>query len=536
MGTTRDIPNILLVVIDCARSDIWLDDRYAALTPNLNRLRRDALTLPVCIVETSGTTPNFTTLLSGLYSPRHGVRLILGHVLPKEIALLTDELASYGYHTYAEVTGPLVPDIGLGRGFDKYEYRAPCDYLHTAWGDRFANRLTNGEYKSPWFILLHLWELHLPRQVITPGKSKGQDGGDYKSAVASLDTQLRKLFDAAGEDALLVITGDHGEKLRSEAYQPGTAVEYIWSYLGIGEARGPTLNKISSWTGPSTLHHLFAEFAGPLMNSAGGEGRRPRPSFSWMHRAADFIRILRLMPKIQPADLFVLNAPLKLTAWLHKRGLLDEKLSRKKVLRFLHGRRPETLDAMFTRLLVNSCRSNYDEGHMLHVYDSLVKVPLVMRWKGRLPGGRTIARMVRQPDILPTVLDLLGAPAHRRPELDGQSFRPLFDGDAWKSRPALLSTGGYLSQVEIRGVRTQGWKYTFGPYNDELPEELYDLQEDPAEIKNLAPGRPAVCASMRGLSKTFAFPTESGVRSAAAARPVDHKEIERTLRDLGYLD
>jgi arylsulfatase A-like enzyme len=536
MGTTGALPDILLVVMDCARSDTWLDARQASLTPHLDDLRRKALTLPVCIAETSGTTPNFATLLSGLYSPRHGVRLILGHALGREIPLLTEELASLGYHTYAEVTGPLVPDVGLGRGFEKYEYRAPCDYLDTAWGDQFATGLSKGAYKRPWFILLHLWELHMPRRIVRSGKGKNRKQSHYESAVASLDAQLKKVFEAAGEEALLIITGDHGEKLRSEAYRPGTAVEYIWSYLGVGKARGPTLNRISSWMGPSTLHHLFVEFAGPLMTEAGREGRRPRTSFSWPRRVADFIRVMRLTPKVRPADLSVLKAPLKLTAWMHEHGLLDEKRSREKARRFLRDQRPAALEAMFTRLLINSCRNNFDEGHMLHVYDSLVRVPLVMRWKGRLPGGKTIPRMVRQPDILPTVLDLLGSPVDIGKELDGRSLRPLIEGGAWNPRPAFLSTGGYLPQVEIHGVRTQSWKYTFGPHNEDLPEELYDLRKDPAETKNMAVARPEACARMRSMLETFPFPKESPPCPAVIGDREDQKKIERTLKDLGYLD
>jgi arylsulfatase A-like enzyme len=533
---TGMLPNILLVVIDCARSDVWLDDRPVPLTPNLNALRRDALTLPVCIAETSGTTPNFATLLSGLFSPRHGVRLILGQALGKEIPLLTEELADLGYHTCAEVTGPLIPDVGLGRGFEKYRYRAPCDYLDTAWGDRFADGLRRGEYKRPWFILLHLWEMHMPRRIDPSIKKTGAGRNDYELAVASLDSQLGRVFDAAGEDAFLIVTGDHGEKLLSEAYGPGTAVEYIWSYLGIDKARGPSLIRISSLTGPSTLHHLLAEFAEPLLEAAGREGRQPQASFSWPRRVADFFRVLRLMPRFRPADLLVLNAPLKLTAWMHERGLLDENRSREKALRFIRGRRPAALDAMLVRLMINSYRGHYEEGHILHVYDSLVKVPLVMRWKSRLPGGRTIARMVRQADILPSALDLIGAPMARCGELDGWSFKSLLNGEDWKPRPAFLSTGGYLSQVEIRGVRTESWKYTFGPFNDELPEELYDLRTDPAETKNMATEKSEICAGMRRLLATFSFPDESPRGSAVVATKGDQEMIERTLKDLGYLD
>jgi arylsulfatase A-like enzyme len=536
VGYQPSLPNILLIAVDCARSDAWLEVRPDAPTPNLTALRREGVTVPACIAETSGTTPNFATLLSGLYSPRHGVRLILGRALGGDVPLLTDELAGRGYHTYAEVTGPLIADIGMARGFERYTYRAPCDYLHTAWGDRFVEGLRTGAYKPPWFILLHLWETHLPREIDPAVRKRLPRASDYEAAVASLDAQLGRVFEAAGPDAFLVVTGDHGEKLRGEHYAPGTAVEYIRSYLGLDRARGVSLNRISGWMGPSTLHHLLAEFVEPRLEAAGREGRVPRASFLWPRRIADRVRLMRLLPRIGPSDLPDLRAPLKLTAWMHERGILDERRSRDKARRFLEGRHPEVLDAMFTRILISSLKANLEEGHILHVYDALVRVPLVMRWKPRLPAGLIFPHMVRQPDILPTILDLIGSAPHGSRRLDGRSFRPLFEGGKWRPRPAFLSTGGYLSQVEIRGVRTPGWKYTHGPFNAAMPEELYDLRRDPAETRNLAPERPGACARMKRLLGTFSFPNEGPGDLPASAGGPGRRRTEQVLKGLGYLD
>jgi arylsulfatase A-like enzyme len=536
VGDEPSLPNILCVVIDCARSGIWVDDRHRHLTPNLNALRREAVTMPVCIAETSGTTPNFTTLLTGLYSPRHGVRLILGRALGGDIPLLTSELARWGYHTYAEVTGPLIADVGLDHGFERYEYRAPRDYLHTSWGDRFQEGLRTGAYKPPWFILLHLWEMHIPRQIDPAVRARISRTIDYEAAAASLDARLGKVFEAAGPEAFIIVTGDHGEKLRAESYGPGTAVEYLRSYLALDRARGVSLNEISGWMGPCTLHHLLSEFVGPRLEQAGREGRAPQASFAWHRRVADLARLTRLLPRIRPADLFILRAPLKLTAWMRDRGLLDTSRSRTKARSFLAGRRPESLDAMFTRILISSMRANLEEGHILHVYDSLVKVPLVMRWRPRLPAGLTFPQMVRQPDILPTVLDLLGAAPGGPEELDGRSFRPLLDGGFWRPRPAFLSTGGYLPQVEIRGIRTRGWKYTCGPFNAGMPQELYDLRRDPTETRNLAAQRPEGCARMRGLLTAFSFPDERPEGGPGSADARGQLGTEQILKGLGYLD
>jgi len=527
-------PNILCVVIDCARSDHWLGGK-GALTPNLDRIRRAGVTLSTAIVEQSATSPSFTTLLTGLYSPRHGVRMVLGQSLGADVPMLTEKLAGLGYHTYAEVTGPLIPDVGLDRGFERSEYRAPHDYLHTAWGDDLVARLTRGGYKPPWFVLLHLWELHLPRQIAPPGPGRLEGAARYAAATASLDAQLGRVLAAAGDGTLLIVTGDHGEKTTDEAFLPGTAVDYIRSYLGLEKARGPDLFAVASVAGPSTLHHLFAEFIVPAMDRAGKEKRRPAPSFSRLDRWGDRFRLFRLLPRLRPGDAFTLRQPRKLTKWMHERGLLDGRKSREKVRRFLAGARPETLEEMFGRFMISSCKKNYAEGHTLHVYDYLVKVPLVLRWAGKLPAGVTVPKMVRQPDILPTVLDLLDAPARDVEGLDGRSFRPLLEGRAWSAGPAFLSTGSYLAQLEIDGVRTEDLKYTYGPANPDLPEELYDLDADPGETKNIAATRPDECAKLRSLAEAFLRPQEAPSASGAGDKQ-DWQDVESRLKALGYID
>jgi len=52
-------------------------------------------------------------MLTGLYSPRHGVRSIGAHRLHPHVATLPGVLAAAGYHTIAEVTGPLGTENGL---------------------------------------------------------------------------------------------------------------------------------------------------------------------------------------------------------------------------------------------------------------------------------------------------------------------------------------------------------------------------------------------------------------------------------------
>ena len=527
-------PNILVIVADCARSDHWLGAQRSTVTPNLDRLAAQGVALPTTITEKSCTTPSFSTLLTGEYSPRHGVHLVWGYRLPESVPMLTETLAQHGYHTYAEVSGPLLPEMGLARGFEQYEYRAPCDHLHTAWGDRFVERLRTGHYRGPWMILLHVWELH-PHRVVDERCDTDQFGRDgYERSISSLDRQLERVFAAAGDNTLIAFTGDHGEKTEREEYRPGTAVDYARKLLRIDDAEGMAPFQIAGWAGPSVLQQLYGKCT-PLMRSVRLRDAQRKPEFGRWARLRDRLRLLRLTPWVFVTDLLALGAPLKLTRMLERRGLLDSTRSAKKVDRLAQSVGSKKLLDMHMRMWTNSYKNNMREGHMIHVYDFLVRIPLVLHWPGRLPAGKRIERMVRQPDILPTILDIVGIDRDALPAIEGRSFRALIDDKPWTSRPAFVSVSGCPADLEIRGVRTEESKYTYGPENDELPVELYDLHVDPGETSNLASHDPQRCAELRALADSFVDTTAAAIDEVALDAD-DQRRVEKHLQQLGYLE
>ena len=528
-------PNILLVVTDCARSDCWLGAGRRAKTPNLDRLAAAGVSFPTTITEKSCTTPSFATLLTGLYSPRHGVHLVWGYRLPRQVPMLTDVLARRGYHTYAEMSGPLLPEMGLDRGFEAYTYRAPCDGLHTAWGDQFIERIRGGHYRSPWFIMLHLWELHPDRRVAPECGSEEFGATEYERAVSSLDAQLGRVLAALDENTLTIFTGDHGEKTTAETYREGTAVDYSRKLLGIDEAEGMAPFGVAAWAGPSVLQELYGQCT-PLMRKVRLRDARRRPGFGFWARLRDRLRLLRLTPMIFVQDLLALGAPLKLTGMLKKRGLLDADRARRKVARLAQSMGQDRLLDMHMRMWINSYKRNIDEGHIIHVYDFLVKVPLVLHWPGGLPGGVVHSRMVRQPDIFPTVLDQLGIEREEYGEIDGRSFKALIDGEPWKPEPAFVSVSGTPADLEIRGVRTEEYKYTFGPENDELPQELYDLRSDPGETRNLAGKQSEKCRELRALANRFVPADAESPLEELALTAEDQRRVEKHLQELGYIE
>ncbi len=121
------------------------------------------------------------------------------------------------------------------------------------------------------------------------------------------------------------------------------------------------------------------------------------------------------------------------------------------------------------------------------MYEESIRVPLLMRYPAVARPGSRIRGMALNIDICPTFLDLAGAPI---PEgVKGRSLRPLLHGQARGWREDFLYEYDWEAEARkrpaIRGVRTERWKLIEYPGSDNITE-LYDLQNDPREMRNLA--------------------------------------------------
>ena len=114
-----------------------------------------------------------------------------------------------------------------------------------------------------------------------------------------------------------------------------------------------------------------------------------------------------------------------------------------------------------------------------YLYDEAAKVPLVVSCPGRVGQGATdAAHLVSGLDILPTICDYagVGPPENVR----GRSLRPLLEGGnvSWREFvPAEVAITG-------RMIRTPKYKYI--AYKNDPVEQLFDVQADAGETKNLA--------------------------------------------------
>lgn len=137
-----------------------------------------------------------------------------------------------------------------------------------------------------------------------------------------------------------------------------------------------------------------------------------------------------------------------------------------------------------------------DHGFLLgehHMYDKRVmyepsiRVPLMLRWPGKIPAGRSSDEMVLNVDLAPTLLNIAGASVPSW--MQGKSFLPLAQGryqgdwrDDWLYE--YYEYPGFENVKPCRGVRTKRYKLIH--YFTEPQEfELYDLKNDPDESNNL---------------------------------------------------
>ena len=125
-------------------------------------------------------------------------------------------------------------------------------------------------------------------------------------------------------------------------------------------------------------------------------------------------------------------------------------------------------------------------------YEPSIHIPLVVRYPTLFKAGSRPTVLASNVDIAPTMLALAGTVA---PEgLDGVSLLPALRGTTKQVRDGVLieyytdSVFGRLQNMGYKALRTTRWKYI--RYGELVGmDELYDLQEDPAELNNLLPDR-----------------------------------------------
>lgn len=140
-------------------------------------------------------------------------------------------------------------------------------------------------------------------------------------------------------------------------------------------------------------------------------------------------------------------------------------------------------------------------GRKRSIYEGGIRVPFIVRWPGHVPAGRVNdSSVVAAVDFLPTFCALSGARVPADYKTDGENMldvllgaerdrtRPLFW--EWRFRVA----GYHIHRPPMLAMRKGPWKLLMNP--DRSRVELYNLNEDPMEVDNVADQHPDIVESM----------------------------------------
>lgn len=132
------------------------------------------------------------------------------------------------------------------------------------------------------------------------------------------------------------------------------------------------------------------------------------------------------------------------------------------------------------------------------LYEGGARVPLMVRWPGKIKGGGTNDSIINNIDLYPTVLDLASVPLPTNHVLDGLSFAPVLLREEKFPRDTSFSWFPY-HDAGI-SVRKGDWKlirrFVENPKYYEGMVELYDLKNDLGETTNLAAKMPEKVAEL----------------------------------------
>lgn len=210
-------PDVVLVTLDTTRPDRLGAYGGPVPTPNLSALAQAGTRFDRAYSPTPLTLPAHTTLMSGLEPSAHGVQANGDRVVPPELNLMGEILASQGWTPIGSIAAFVThPRWGLTQGFEMVDARLPLSSGNPWRRERAATDVVAGaldlldQHPEPVLLWVHLYDAHAPYQ------------DSYNAELERLDVAigtLRGAMDGRERPTLWVIVGDHAEGL-TESLEP----------------------------------------------------------------------------------------------------------------------------------------------------------------------------------------------------------------------------------------------------------------------------------------------------------------------------
>ncbi len=434
-----DRPNVLLIYTDQQRFDsLGCYGNPLAKTPNLDRLAKRGALFQNFFVQNPVCTPSRMSMLTGRYcsSTQIGSN---GHVFPQRLTSVNQLLKPYGYHT-AQI-GKLHFDPHAKRchkdptptyGFDTFilsDEPGCYDDAYTKWVESIDPAML-GKVRTP----LPPAAVHYNQPSYTKGFSNTHEpyvfeGGEDFTHSAFVASETCRFLKKHKNDLFFAIAG---------FYAPHTPVNPPQKYVDMYDLNDMPLPKVGE-----------DEALMPFLKDI--------PKEQWQKIMAYYLALVT----------HVDDCVGKIIDTLDEEGLFDNTLV---IFTSDHG---EFLG---------------DHGKIqksMPGHDCIIKVPLIMSYPARISPETVLPPLTEAVDIVPTILDYCGIQTPRF--VQGESLKKLLEGSTDKHKKDILVE--YFDPFGRReaAVRTEQYKYC---YSTEGKEILYDLSNDPYELRNVVHEQP----------------------------------------------
>ena len=504
-ASVRTASNLLLIVMDTLRADFVGAYGGSATTPAIDGLAARGTVFERAYSHIAITGPSHASLFTALLPFEHGVHNN-ARILDASAGTLAESLEQRGWTTAAVVSlGVLKREFGFAQGFDVYRDDFGDDWMKDA-GQVTSETvpLLSDALVEPYFLWVHYSDPHEP---YTPPDL------DYPWVDLTLDGRPAGAISANGRSwtvPLTVAPGTHHLRFvaRRPERDPGR-----WYRLDAVRLDGDGTVALSGgdWEvldHPGSPPTYQAQLPAALtLGNDSSQARTVALQVNFKQRL-DIPEVrVRYAQEVEYADRQI-GALLEA---MRVRGLLDNTLV---VFASDHG---------------EGLGYHNHVGHIHQVYDTLIKVPLILAYPGVVPAGLRVPDLVGLVDVLPTVAELLGVAGPST--ASGASLVPLLQGVPMTPRAVIAQTYRPEAFTDKQAMLVGGFKYIHSWSPEREWEELYDLDGDPDELNDVIDSRPEVAARLRAALAERLAATPEGSAVAAELSDADRDR----LRALGYV-
>jgi arylsulfatase A-like enzyme len=174
--------------------------------------------------------------------------------------------------------------------------------------------------------------------------------------------------------------------------------------------------------------------------------------------------------------------------------------------------------------------SRMSTGHRM--FDDLLRIPLILTGP-KIPNNVLITNMIRQVDIFPTILDLISIPVPK--DIDGKNLLPLIEGQDTEELISYIESPPLVENPSMKyiGIRTSKYKFIQNIHDDKQSYELYNLQNDPLEEKNIITTSSKQIKQLKKSLRTIR--NKKSLSQNVEYDDNEKRKIENVLKKLGYV-